>query len=127
MNTHFYFKSIMRSVALMIIVCLQSFFISLGAQTPVTSTNEKGITSTDKKIVDNGYFKYEVIGNEMRDIESYKIAKERFMNESPEKYKEMVANVKPVSKHIIDKAEFDKMPANKRNEIVSHPEKYQIQ
>ncbi len=52
---------------------------------------------------------------------------ERFMNESPEKYKEMVANVKPVSKHIIDKAEFDKMPANKRNEIVSHPEKYQIQ
>ena len=123
MNTRFFVKTF----AVAAIIFTKGIYCSVSAQQAATANTGKQNTTVEKKIVDNGYFKYEVTGNEARDLETYKIAKENFIHQFPDKYKEMLNDPKQVSKHIIDKAEFEKMPDNKRNEILSHPEKYQIQ
>lgn len=123
MNTRFFMKTFVVAA----IIFTQGINPSVSAQQAATTNAGKGSTAVEKKIVDNGYFKYEVTGNEARDLETYKIAKENFIHQFPEKYKQMLNDPKQVSKHIIDKAEFEKMPDNKRNEILSHPEKYVIQ
>ena len=43
--------------------------------------------TTEKKYYDNGYFRYELIGNEVRDAELYRIEKEKLLNNHPDLYK----------------------------------------
>ena len=56
----------------------------------------------------------------------YEIKKEEWIKNFPDEYVKLLEINGQTEKHIIDKKEFDKMPADKRNEILSHPDRYQI-
>jgi hypothetical protein len=124
MSMRFHAEAFIKCSVFVIIISITGISSSLKAQQVSTA---KGNSAVSTKTIDNGYFKYEVTGNEARDMEAYKTAKERFVHDYPEKYKAMLADPNLLSKHTIDKAEFEKMPASKKAEILAHPEKYQIQ
>ncbi len=42
------------------------------------------------QVIDNGFFKYEVTGDKLKDEENYGKAKDAFVEKYPEKYAEMV-------------------------------------
>lgn len=68
-------------------VLLASGFLSVAAQSH-SSTNVAG--TNYPRIVDNGYFKYEVTGDALVDEEAYGKAKTEFVEKYPEKYNEMI-------------------------------------
>ena len=68
-------------------VVLASGFLSVAAQ---SQSNSNTAGTDHPRIVDNGYFKYEVTGDAMVDEEAYGKAKAAFVENYPEKYDEMI-------------------------------------
>jgi hypothetical protein len=99
-------------------------------RTPATVASQKAKTSvtpkTEKRYFDNGYFTYEITGDEARDAQSYTDAKIEFVKNNPAKYKQWVEQSKPTEKIIVPKSDFDKMPKDKQEKILSNPGQFQI-
>ncbi len=87
----------------------------------VVKTSE---VSASKKIVDNGYYKYEITGDAKKDAENESKAKDEFVQKYPEQYEKMKSDILQNSKHAIDYKEYLNMPANKREHIDANPDKY---
>ena len=66
--------------------------------------------------------KYIDTGNPSFDIQDYINRKQEWINNNPEKYAKISNGEKELK--IISKEELAKMPAEKRNQILSQPDKY---
>jgi len=90
----------------------------------VKATNSETVNQSVKP-VNNNVPKYVNTGNSTQDNENYRIAKEKWIKENPEKYAS-VANKNSLSKQVISKKDFDKMPKVRQDYLLSHPEKFEI-
>ncbi len=79
-----------------------------------------------KTIGSNGYFTFEVTGNGQKDAQLYKEEKLNFIKNHPDKYQEWNNKAKTNEKHVISKAEFEKMTQRMQERILATPEQYLI-
>lgn len=89
---------------------------------PVMPITEQ-ISAPSKKIeLPNDYPKYVDTGNQQQDQQKYDTAKQTWIAT----HKEVYENMNVINKQLIDKQEFDQMPAEKRQHILQYPDLYFI-
>ncbi len=104
---------------LSLLIAFVAFANSAFAQNAATNS-----TTSKKKIVDNGYYSYEVTGDAKTDAENESKAKDEFVRNHPEKYEQLKAAQQQSAKQAIDYKEYLQMPAAKKKHIDQNPDKY---
>lgn len=105
--------------------CSQGKIYTRAQQINATDQNTVPKTVTNQNNLPAGFPVYVNTGNPEKDQADYTAAKEKWISENPDHYKKM--NSKPATvKRIVSKEEFDKMPEDKKQAILSRPEQYEV-
>ncbi len=85
-------------------------------------------TSPTKRIADpkTGYPIFQDNGNPETDNADYAKRKKAWIEANPEAYKKMIEDSKPTQIKQILKEEFDRMPQEKKDHILSNPKDYKV-
>ncbi len=101
--------------------------VFVGQNVSAQESASRTITVDGKKYIDNGYFKYETIGNTDVDAANCQAAKLKFSQTDPAGYQKWVESTTAnPAKHVIDKKEFAQLPKYRQDMILANPDKYEI-
>ena len=95
------------------------------AQSKPSSAADANVLKSEE-VKDNGYFTYRVTGDEQMDLRLYAEAKEAFVAAHPERYAQMVRESAPKGKIKMSHEEFEALPEEKQNHILTNPERFQV-
>ncbi|MFH1319615.1 MAG: hypothetical protein ABII90_03050 [Bacteroidota bacterium] len=86
---------------------------------------QQNINKNNFQILPTDFPKYVNTGNPHDDQQNYSIAKEQWIQNNPEGYKELF-NKNDSKVHVIPYEEFINIPAEKQKQIKNNPDKYKI-
>ncbi len=82
------------------------------------------IGKPENKIIDNGFYKYEITGDAKTDAENASKAKQEFVAKYPEQYEKMKAATFQNAKQAIDYKVYLTMPVERKKHIDANQDKY---
>ncbi len=117
----------MKNIAITLLVAMLTGIASQNVIAQITTKTTQNTKLSDVKVTNNAPDR-NLIAPHMPDSNdpNYASKKEQWVASYPDEYAKVNALSMPAGKYFIDKNEFEKLPAYKKNDVLAHPEMYQI-